>query len=177
MNEFIGNGGESPKEILEILQSNADGTEPMQYVRYFSEDELAEKNEKFLSQSIEFEKLSDDLAVIKKQFKGKMDPLKAENRELLTMLKDKGESLKEDVYKFIDQEEKAVGYYSKEGKLIHSRPIRRDEITQGSLFKMPAREKEPTTIHPDKRIESQATGTEGNDFKFPTNTEDDDKPF
>lgn len=167
MNEFIGFGGESPKEIKALLESNADATEKMKYVRYFDEDELAEHNERFLNQSVEYETLNDELDLIKKQYAGKMKPLKAENKVLLKELKLKGEEKDEEVYKIIDQEAKEVGYYSPQGILIHTRRIRKDEI-QSSLFKT----HKPKAADPDSRIEAKKTGTD--DFKFTT---DDDQPI
>lgn len=137
MREFIGFGGETPKEILDMLMANAVDTEIQNYTRFFDEDELKEKNEEFLNGSVEYEKLQDELDAVKKKYAGKMKPLKIENKTLLHQLKIKGEALKEEVYKMVDQEAKQVGYYSKDGKLIYERRIRKDEILQENLFKLP----------------------------------------
>lgn len=167
MNDFIGTGNETPEEILALLQANADETDTMTYTRFFTEPELQDKNEEFLSKSIEFRKLSEELDEVKKTFKGKMDPLKVATNGLLTELHNKGEIIKNgDVFIIIDQEEGRVGTYSPEGKLLSERGIKKSELRQPGLFSLPKKQPE-ITIKPG---EVAATGTEGaediNPYKF-----------
>lgn len=166
MKDFIGTGGETPEEILHLLKANADDTEQMKYVRYFSDSELAEKTEDYIQKSVTFEKLSDEKEKLVKQLTAQMKPLKIETKSLLTEIKNKGEKRDEDVFVFIDQDEREVGYYSFEGKLIHSRKALRTEIRQPGLFNLKKETEKSITIMPD-----QAAKTGTDDFSFPGETE------
>ena len=54
---------------------------------------------------------------------------------LLKDIKEKAVYAKEECFKFIEQEEKMVGYYNAQGDLIESRPATSDEL-QGTIFQI-----------------------------------------
>ena len=62
-----------------------------------------------------------------------LKPLKEEVKNLREDLKSKGHTVREKVYRFLDEKERMVGFYNAEGVLISSRPARRDEL-QKTVF-------------------------------------------
>lgn len=166
MNEFIGNGTESPQEILELLRNNADGTEKMKYVEPFSDEDLAKTKEVYFEKAREYDKLDDSKKKIVKELDAQMKPLKIEVKGLLKEISDEGEARDEDVFYFVDQDAKEIGYYTPSGRLIYSRKAKRSELKQPGIFNMPRAEQ--VVIRPSQ---VEKTGTDDVDLSFPSETE------
>jgi hypothetical protein len=62
------------------------------------------------------------------ELKHEMEPLKQSKADLLKNIKTKAEFVNENCYKFVDFDERMVGYYNSEGLLVECRPIRPDEM-------------------------------------------------
>ena len=62
------------------------------------------------------------------EFKERMKPFDEDRKRLLEELKNKSEYVNETCYKFIDHDERMVGYYNKLGELVSSRPIMPQEM-------------------------------------------------
>ena len=77
--------------------------------------------------------LQDQIADFKEQINLELKPLKEEVKNLREDLKSKGRTVHEKVYRFLDEEERMVGFYNSEGMLVSSRPARRDEL-QKTVF-------------------------------------------
>jgi len=181
MKDFIGIGGETPEEILEILQANADDTEEMAYLDYFTQEELEEENSKLIDNLVDYEKLNDEFDNVKKDYNAKLKPLKERNKLALKQVKMGGIELKEHVYKFINHEDKQVSFYSKKGILIQTRPQLPSERQTTIIKAIRSNEavKTPYVEDPNKRIESSKTGTSDDvekDYRF-IDKDDDDKAF
>ena len=67
------------------------------------------------------------------QFKDRIKPKATEKAKLLGDLKRKSEFVNDDCYKFIDHENRTVGFYNKLGELVSSRPIMPQEM-QKTVF-------------------------------------------
>lgn len=67
-----------------------------------------------------------------KAYKNQIKHLERESEEIAKTLKEKAEFVREDCFKFIDEETRTAGYYDNEGVLRYTRPIRPDE-RQGTL--------------------------------------------
>lgn len=110
-----------------MLEDNCDKVEEISYMRPFSHDELSEKKDRLSDVSIEINEVEVAKKAQNEVFKAQLKPLAEERRQLLDDIKNKAERIKGECYKFVDQEAGEVGYYSPEGVLIESRPIRQDE--------------------------------------------------
>ena len=77
--------------------------------------------------------VEDQIADFKEQINLELKPLKEEVKNLREDLKSKGRTVHEKVYRFLDEEERMVGFYNSEGMLVSSRPARRDEL-QKTVF-------------------------------------------
>lgn len=127
MKKNIGLGTESPEEIKEILNANADSVEETQYFRRMTHQELLDAKEKHTAACIDIANLEEQKKVAMTQFKSELDPLKDEAKGLLSKLQHKGEIVKGKVFKMIDWEEGMVGLYSESGELVSSRPMMESE--------------------------------------------------
>lgn len=96
----------------------------------FSRDQLLAMKDRLSEVSITI----NDIEVEKKSqvalYKAQIKPLVEERRTLLDNIRNRAEHVKENCFKFVDQEAGEVGYYSADGVLIESRPIRQDERQQ-----------------------------------------------
>ena len=71
--------------------------------------------------------LTENFDVVKADFKGKMKPLQERIGKMLDDLRKGGEYIKGECYKFIDQDEGRVGYYTQDGYLLEERPMKPEE--------------------------------------------------
>lgn len=127
MDRFL--GGHLPEnEREQFLSDNCDAMESIGYTRRFSPDELAQKKEELANVSIELNEIEQEKKDAMAEFKERMKPYDEDRKRLLGELKDKSEYVNEACYKFIDHEERMVGYYNKLGELVSSRPIMPQEM-------------------------------------------------
>lgn len=127
--------GKNPVDTLQMLQNNADSVEEIGYTRFFSEEDLAEKKDLLADKSIELNSIAVEKADVVAEYKAKMKPISEDISKLLTDIKQKSEYVTDKCYKFIDQENREVGYYDKTGILVQTRRAKPDEL-QGNIFKM-----------------------------------------
>lgn len=110
-----------------MLEDNCDKVEELGYMKPFSSDQLLAMKDRLSEVSITI----NDIEVEKKAqvalYKAQIKPLSEERRTLLDNIRNRAEHVKENCFKFVDQEAGEVGYYSADGVLIESRPIRQDE--------------------------------------------------
>lgn len=114
----------------QMLEDNCDKVEELGYMKPFSRDQLLAMKDRLSEVSITI----NDIEVEKKSqvalYKAQIKPLAEERRTLLDNIRNRAEHVKENCFKFVDQEAGEVGYYSADGVLIESRPIRQDERQQ-----------------------------------------------
>lgn len=120
---------------VQFLKDNCDKVEKKTYMRRFSHDEMRQKKDQLAETSITLSEIDDEKKEILQDIKQRQDPLKTEKKILLSNIKHKAEEVKEECYKFIDQENNEVGFYNSEGDLIEQRPAYPDE-RQGTIFQI-----------------------------------------
>lgn len=127
MDRFLGQN--IPEEQRpQFLSDNCDAMEGIGYTRRFSPEELAQKKEELANVSIELDEIEQEKKDAMAAFKERMKPFDEDRKRLLEELKDKSEYVNETCYKFIDHDERMVGYYNKLGELVSSRPIMPQEM-------------------------------------------------
>lgn len=122
-----------PEQRIQFLKDNCDKVEKKTYMRRFTPDELRQKKDQLAETSISLSEIDDEKKLILQDIKQRQDPLKAEKKILLSNIKHKAEEVKEECYKFIEDDE--VGYYNSEGDIIEQRPAYPDE-KQGTIFQI-----------------------------------------
>lgn len=111
-----------------FLQDNCDAVEDLGYVKEIPSERLEELKEVLVENSIELRSLREAKKEAVKEFNEQIKPLEEINAQTTKQLKERSEYVNEQCYKFVDNEERTVGYYNSEGLLVFSRPIRPEEI-------------------------------------------------
>lgn len=123
------------EERKDVLRDSCDQIEEKHYTRKFSQNEKNEKREELADLSIQLAELNNQLREIRAEFKAKMKPVDEELKNVLSEIKAGGKFIKGECYKFIDNEEGKVGYYTPEGYLIEMRDMRPEE-KQRTMFQV-----------------------------------------
>lgn len=134
MDKFLGQD-KSEVERINFLANNCDAVEEHGYTRRFSTDELNQKKENLANLSVEINDIEEEKKDAMDTYKDRLKPLNIDKKVLLDEIKKKSEFVNEECYKFIDHEEKIVGYYNKYGELVSSRPIMPQEM-QKTIFQL-----------------------------------------
>lgn len=122
-----------PQERLRLLRDNCDKSEETTYYRDLSVEELDNKRENLVDNLISISALEDDLDVIKKDFKGKIDPLKSVNKILQTEVHIRKAEVKGMLFHIADHDNSVMNTYDENGDFIKSRRLLPTE-KQGKLF-------------------------------------------
>lgn len=134
MDKFLGQD-KSEVERMNFLADNCDAVEEHGYTRRFSTDELNQKKENLANLSVEINDIEEEKKDAMDTYKDRLKPLNIDKKVLLDEIKKKSEFVNEECYKFIDHEEKIVGYYNRYGELVSSRPIMPQEM-QKTIFQL-----------------------------------------
>ena len=119
---------EYPEDVRrQMLEDNCDRIEEVGYMKPFTGEQLLEMKDRLSDLSIEINDIEIEKKASAELFKAQLKPLTEEPGKLLDNIRNKAEHTKEKCFKFVDQEAGYVGYYSKDGFLVESRPIRQDE--------------------------------------------------
>lgn len=115
---------ETPVEMREqILKDSCDQIIERSYVRHFTSDELNGRKDELANACIQLDELEKKLSDIRSEYKGKIKPLEDRIARLTADIRMSGEMVHGDCYKFVDPDERRVGIYTPEGRLIEERPI------------------------------------------------------
>lgn len=116
------------REREAFLRDNSDEVVEMGYMKPFDTDKVSELKERLSEVSIEISEVEAEKKAATTQFNAQLKPMQEEKATILRGIKERAEYVKEECYKFIDNDEKMVGYYNSEGLLIESRPARPSEL-------------------------------------------------
>lgn len=121
------------EERKEMLDANADAVEHLGYTRSLPSEEVDQLKEQLMSVQIKIEEKQEELKEKSKELDTLIKDYKDSRKKVTAKLKTRSEYIEEDCYKMIDEKRREVGYYSKEGILVYSRPARKEEL-QKSIF-------------------------------------------
>ena len=129
-------GKEYPQEQRErFLKDNCEKVEETSYMKRYTPEELQQMKEQLSEVAIDINDIEEEKKEAVTGFKKRLEPLTDTRKELLTGLKQKSVLVTENCFKFVDREERMVGYYNTDGDLINARPCNVDEL-QGSIFQV-----------------------------------------
>lgn len=138
MEKTLGKNYTNPAQRRAFLKDNCDCVVEKGYMKAFAPEKVSELKERLAETSIEIGEIETEKKVATAQFKALLKPLLEEKAEILRGIKQRAEYVKEECFKFVDQDEKMVGFYNAEGDLIESRPANPDEL-QTTIFQQLAR--------------------------------------
>lgn len=137
MEKFIGQDIENLQEREQFIKDNAEGIETMGYSKPLKSSVIDKLKEQLANTTIEKEEVEADKKAANQQYNADLKNLRTTIGDIAEKLKSKSEYVNEGCYKLVDEEEKMVGYYNKEGMLVYERQARLEEL-QPKLFKMNA---------------------------------------
>lgn len=114
------------EQRAQILRDSCDQIVERSYTRKFDQEEINERRADLANVAIQKADLEQSLAEIK--------PLEERIVKLRDELKAGGDWIKGECYKFVDEEEKMVGFYSPEGYLLEQRTMTQEE-RQRNVFR------------------------------------------
>ena len=135
MKKEYGKEYETDEERIAFLEDNADSVENKEYFKRFTPQELKEKKDRKIDVDVEVADLDGEKKAKMKEYKDRIDPLAKEGKQLLKCIKKKGQVVSGRLFKFVDNEERMVGFYDEQGDLVESRPAFPDEL-QTTIFQM-----------------------------------------
>lgn len=133
MQRELGKDIVNPQNRVAFLKDNCDKIVEKGYMKRFEPDQLTQMKEELSETAIKINDIEVEKKAVMDDFKEKLKPLTDEKHRLLSGLKNKAEFVTENVYKFVDLDDREVGFYNEDGDLIDSRPAYADEL-QGNLF-------------------------------------------
>lgn len=135
MQKSLGKEYADERQRVSFLKDNCDSVEEKGYMKSYTPEQIQAMKEQLAETSIKINDIETEKKEVVKEFKARVDPLIDERKELLKGIKEKAEYTKEICYKFVDTDEKMVGFYNADGDLIESRPASPDEL-QGTIFQI-----------------------------------------
>lgn len=117
----------SVEQRAQILKDSCDKIEERSYLSKYDQEETNLLRAELANVSIQLGTIHEELDGIKSDYKGKLKPLQERIDKILYNLKNGGEYVRGECYKFIDQEEERVGWYTPDGYLLEERPITQEE--------------------------------------------------
>jgi len=113
------------KKRLEMLESNCDAVEEMDYTEILETTELAERKDRLAMRSIEESRILDRKKEALDEFKDLLKPIKEEKTQLLQEIKHGSVSRFGKCYKIVEGDR--VGYYNPVGFLVMERAAKPEE--------------------------------------------------
>lgn len=115
------------EQRAQILKDSCDKIEERSYLSKYDQEETNLLRAELANVSIQLGTIQEELDGIKSDYKGKLKPLQERIDKILYNLKNGGEYVRGECYKFIEQEEERVGWYTPDGYLLEERPITQEE--------------------------------------------------
>ena len=125
---------DEPRENREqIMRDSCDQIVEKFYTRKFSSEEKQGKNAEYCEVGMKVSALSKELKEVTADLKGKIKPLLERQDAILDEIKQGGEQVQGDTFKFVFEEIGKVGFYDVNGHLVEERDMTPEE-RQRTMF-------------------------------------------
>ena len=125
---------DDPRESREqIMRDSCDQIVEKFYTRKFSTEEKQLKNAEYCEVGMKRSALEQELREVSADLKGKIKPPKERQDAILDEIKQGGEQVQGDTFKFVFEEIGKVGFYDTNGYLVEERDMTQEE-RQRTLF-------------------------------------------
>ncbi|MDP2338037.1 MAG: hypothetical protein Q8N05_16650 [Bacteroidota bacterium] len=118
------------RQLIDTLESMADGVEEMVYGVRLDDQELADNKTRFAQISILEARIADEKKAFMEELKARLKPIIFEKSGLLQIIKTGMTEQEGKVFKFIDHDTKMAGFYNDRGQLVYARGANTDELSQ-----------------------------------------------
>lgn len=119
-----------PEQRLQLLIDHCHSREQTEYYKELTQEDLDIKRETLSENLINISEMDDELTELKKDFKLKTDPLKVENKKLLSEVKTRKEKVNGTIFHLDDQENGLMDTYDEFGEFVKSRRLLPEERQQ-----------------------------------------------
>lgn len=123
-----------PAAREEMLDAQADEVTEENFLQPYNNEEMRQQRKQYVDLSLEMKQIMDEEDEMKQQFKERKAPVKKCLDNVLANIKQGGEYVKGKLYKIIDQEKRAVGFYNSKGELVSQRKALPSELASPTLF-------------------------------------------
>lgn len=127
MDKTLGQHLSEGVERQQFLLDNADSVEKISFKRMLTPEQIADLKDELSEQCIQLKDVKDEKKVHNAMYNERIKNLEKESDRLTEKIREGADSVMEQCYKMIDQEEGMVGYYDKYGILVLQRPVKREE--------------------------------------------------
>lgn len=135
MQKELGKDIDNPLARVQFLKDNCDEIQELDYMRQFKPDELVEMKDSLSTVAIQIDDLEGEKKDLTAEINAKIKTQSLQKKKLLKGLKQKAELVNEPCFKFIDDENRMVGFYNSDGDLVQSRPAMGNEL-QKTIFQV-----------------------------------------
>lgn len=125
-----------PAQRIQLLKETCDHSEETTYYKDLTPEELDVKREELSENLIKISEFDDVLDEAKTVYKSKANPLKLENKELLTEVKTRKSKVDGILFHCANHQDGVMDTYNENGEYIGNRRLRPDE-KQAKLFQVP----------------------------------------
>ncbi len=115
------------EQRAQIMKDSCDKIEERSYLSKYDQEETNLLRAELANVSIQLGTMQEELEGIKSDYKGKIKPLQERIDKILYNLKNGGEYVRGECYKFIYEDEGRVRWYNPAGYLLEERPITLEE--------------------------------------------------
>ncbi len=135
----------------QVLEDNCEKVESKTYIDRWTPNQVQQEKNNYIDLQSKIAKLTAELAQVQAEYKGEIKPLREQAGIILGNIQQGGELVTKDCYKFVEEDEKMVGFYDSKGHLIDSRPATPEEMG-GNLFRQvrtvasPQKEESPRKV-------------------------------
>jgi uncharacterized coiled-coil DUF342 family protein len=115
------------KQRLQLLKDNCDSSEETTYFKELTQEDLDVKREVLSENLVKLSEWEDELNETKKLHKAKADPLKEQNKGLISEIKTRKQQVTGILYHIADHENSVMETYDEQGEFVSSRRLRPEE--------------------------------------------------
>ena len=115
------------KQRLQLLRDNCDYQEETTYFKKLTQEDLDIKREQLSDNLIKLSTWEDELNLIKKEYKVKSDPLKVDNKKMITEIKIRKQQVTGVLYHIADHQNSIMETWDDRGEFVSSRRLRPEE--------------------------------------------------
>ena len=128
MDKVLFQNARTEEERVQCLQDNCNSIEKVAYNKSYPVEEVEEMREQLVQIAIKLKTIKAEKKEVMKGYNDTIKGIECDMDDLTESLASGSRAVEEDCYKFVDYDERVVGYYNRDGVLIKQRPARKNEL-------------------------------------------------
>ena len=128
MDKVLFQNARTEEERVQCLQDNCNSIEKVAYNKSYPVEEVEEMREQLVQIAIKLKTIKAEKKEVMKGYNDTIKGMESGLDDLTESLASGSCAVEEDCYKFVDYDERVVGYYNRDGVLIKQRPARKNEL-------------------------------------------------